>query len=71
MKKNDKDMFGILRPMLCQAIQHASRLEKSIPLGPHGAIDQNPFTNVHHLVYALLEKEEGEEVEKIHSKYQE
>ncbi|MCL1939880.1 MAG: RloB family protein [Desulfovibrionaceae bacterium] len=70
-EKNDDAMFGILRPRLCQAMQYASRLGKGISLWSHEAIDKNPFTGVHHLVYALLEKEEGEEMEKILSKYQE
>jgi len=70
-EKNDKNMFGTLRPKLFQAMQHASLLGKGIPKYSHEAIDTNPFTGVHHLVYALLEKEEGEEMENILSKYQE
>jgi len=55
-KKNDPEMYSLLKGSQEEAIKRAKRLEEEHRIRPHGQTppaDANPCTTVHHLVVAL------------------
>jgi len=55
-KKNDPDMYSLLKGRQEEAIKRAKRLEEEHRVRPHGPTppaDANPCTRVHHLVAEL------------------